>query len=115
MFGKLELGLKLPGIFPLIPSAIHVVASQLAKTDPGNRDTKGLPTESKVEGKIVLGHIQDGSTNEHLNNDQPLASGFPLSAGSTKVYVPDVPPRDDYIVNLFGDSGNISERFTISL
>ncbi|OZJ03942.1 hypothetical protein BZG36_02938 [Bifiguratus adelaidae] len=50
--------------------------------------------------------------NEHLN--QTLAQGFDLSTGNTSVTVPtDIPTRHDYIIVLFGDSGNASPRFTV--
>jgi hypothetical protein len=44
----------------------------------------------------------------------PIAQGFPLSAGQASVTVPeDTQPGYDWIVVLFGDSGNWSPTFTI--
>lgn len=43
-----------------------------------------------------------------------LADGFPLTSGSVNFVLPtDVAARDDYIVVLFGDSGNASPKFSI--
>ncbi|KAF7980498.1 hypothetical protein HWV62_38000 [Athelia sp. TMB] len=76
-------------------------------------DTAGVP-RGNMEGKIVLGHLEKGSLDEHLDNDHPLAEGFQISTGSVKVFVPSVAPHDDYIIVLFGDSGNRSGNFTIA-
>ncbi|KAI0801040.1 hypothetical protein C8Q74DRAFT_1191875 [Fomes fomentarius] len=65
-------------------------------------------------GKLVLGHFDDGEeTNEHLNYEHPLADGFDLSRGQVQLKVPNVKPSNNYIVVLFGDSGNHSPQFTI--
>ncbi|KAK7467645.1 hypothetical protein VKT23_004698 [Stygiomarasmius scandens] len=42
-----------------------------------------------------------------------LAEGFDLRAGFVTIVVPDVPAGDDYAITLFGDSGNISDEFSI--
>ncbi|KAL1744331.1 hypothetical protein HDZ31DRAFT_38916 [Schizophyllum fasciatum] len=42
-----------------------------------------------------------------------LAEGFDLRAGFVEVTVPEVEPDSDYSITLFGDSGNISDEFTI--
>ena len=31
------------------------------------RDTKGIPDGSNLEGKVLLGHVEEGSENEHLD------------------------------------------------
>ncbi|KIJ27672.1 hypothetical protein M422DRAFT_99715, partial [Sphaerobolus stellatus SS14] len=65
-------------------------------------------------GIILLGYLDNnGSYDEHLDINDPLARGFPLIAGSVPVIVPNVPPRDTYVVVLIGDSGNISPEFHI--
>ncbi|KAJ2991574.1 hypothetical protein NUW54_g8154 [Trametes sanguinea] len=61
-----------------------------------------------------LTYINDPSGDEHLDFDHPLAANVPITAGSALVTVPDVTPRDDYVVDLYGNSGNISPKFTIS-
>ncbi|KAF5373607.1 hypothetical protein D9758_000967 [Tetrapyrgos nigripes] len=44
-----------------------------------------------------------------------LTQGFDLRAGFVEFIVPtDLVPGDDYAITLFGDSGNISQNFTIS-
>lgn len=63
------------------------------------------------KGTIRLGHIESGSSNEHLANT--LADGFKLSEGNVTFTVPKVETRHDYIVVLMGDSGNRSPKFTI--
>ncbi|TFK69536.1 hypothetical protein BDN72DRAFT_840260 [Pluteus cervinus] len=77
-------------------------------------DTSNIPPDSQLtqpNGKIVLGWLSDDS--ENLQIDTPLAQGFPLRAGSAQITIPNVPPRNNYIVVLFGDSGNASPEFTI--
>ncbi|CAL1707822.1 unnamed protein product [Somion occarium] len=77
-------------------------------------ETHDPPKEiTNRKGKIVLGYVEDG-TDEHLNLDHPLAEGFDIMDGSIEVRVPDVESRNDYIVVLFGDSGNRSPTFTIN-
>ncbi|KZT23478.1 hypothetical protein NEOLEDRAFT_1069546 [Neolentinus lepideus HHB14362 ss-1] len=71
-------------------------------------DTSDMPQHvTNPKGKLVLGYIEDSS-------DHPLADGFDISEGHIKFRVPRVEPRNDYIVVLFGDSGNRSPTFTIN-
>ena len=76
-------------------------------------DVDSLPDEMKNQKSMIkLGHISGNSLNEHLN--QTLAKGFKLGSGNVSFTVPkDLEARDDYIVVLFGDSGNASPKFTI--
>jgi hypothetical protein len=46
-------------------------------------------------------------------SDHPLAEGFDIRDGHRTIRVPDVPPRNNYIVVVMGDSGNRSPEFTI--
>jgi len=62
-------------------------------------------------GTIYLGFNESNSLNLNLSN--PLVQILNLLAGNVTLIVPDVPPRDDYILNLSGDSGNISPPFAI--
>ncbi|EED86010.1 predicted protein [Postia placenta Mad-698-R] len=62
-------------------------------------------------GLLLLGYQENGS--ENLDISTPLATGFPISAGQVSLTVPNVTERHDYIVVLFGDSGNASPIFTI--
>ncbi|KAG7088277.1 hypothetical protein E1B28_012290 [Marasmius oreades] len=76
-------------------------------------DATGLPDES-LKGMVVLGHIEGDDDNEHLMLDPPLAKGFLLRDGAVTITIPDVPSRSDYVVVVFGDSGNASPKFTIN-
>ncbi|KAF5382306.1 hypothetical protein D9757_008474 [Collybiopsis confluens] len=64
-------------------------------------------------GMLVLGWMANPTDSEHLMLDPPLAKNFPLIAGNVSFTVPSVVTRTNYIVVLFGDSGNISPTFTI--
>ncbi|KAF4617653.1 hypothetical protein D9613_005678 [Agrocybe pediades] len=71
--------------------------------------------ESRINttGVILLGHMTDG-TDEHLDIEHPLATGFPIKQGFVEVTMPQgIDARDDYFVVLFGDSGNKSPKFKI--
>ncbi|PCH39997.1 hypothetical protein WOLCODRAFT_98097 [Wolfiporia cocos MD-104 SS10] len=76
-------------------------------------NTSGIPSSGVTDkdGMVVLGYLTVAS--EHLMIDDPLAQGFPLTDGKVSFVVPSVPTRTNYIVALFGDSGNISPTFTI--
>ncbi|KAH9924651.1 uncharacterized protein BXZ73DRAFT_103489 [Epithele typhae] len=78
-------------------------------------DTSSVPAWSENTGVLLLGFVEadDPSGNEHLDVDHPLAAGFRLADGAVKVTVPDVVPRDDYVVALIGDSGDVSGMFII--
>ncbi|RPD77478.1 hypothetical protein L226DRAFT_568548 [Lentinus tigrinus ALCF2SS1-7] len=61
--------------------------------------------------KIILGTLADNV--EHLMIESPLVSNFPILGGNVSLVVPSVPSGSDYIVCLFGTSGDISPAFTI--
>ncbi|KAJ7021583.1 hypothetical protein C8F04DRAFT_1273439 [Mycena alexandri] len=69
----------------------------------------GIP--AGVTGKIMLGFLSSTSEGEHLS--ATLASGFNLTDQKVDVTVPSVAPGTQYIIVLFGDSGNLSPTFTI--
>ncbi|KAJ3885638.1 hypothetical protein GG344DRAFT_58884 [Lentinula edodes] len=80
------------------------------------RDITNLPPASQLtdpNGTVVLGYMASSTDSEHLMIDSPLAQDFPLSDGNVSFIVPSVVTRSDYIIALFGDSGNISPTFTI--
>ncbi|TFK52471.1 hypothetical protein OE88DRAFT_1734456 [Heliocybe sulcata] len=78
-------------------------------------DTSDMPQHvTNPKGKLVLGYVEDGDDNEHLDMNHPLADGFDISIGHIKFKVPRVESRNDYMVVLFGDSGNRSPTFTIN-
>ncbi|KAF7791484.1 hypothetical protein EIP86_002500 [Pleurotus ostreatoroseus] len=119
-------------------STVWVAGSQATVT----WDTSSLPHQGgPFVGTIVLGYLRDGSENEHLDAEHPLAQGFDLSQGAVDVKVPLVQPGNDYIIvreyrapcthpplrrakvqwaypssflPVFGDSGNRSPTFTIN-
>ncbi|KAJ8593661.1 hypothetical protein M405DRAFT_810483 [Rhizopogon salebrosus TDB-379] len=62
-------------------------------------------------GMLVLGYMYNMSENLMLN--APLATNINYSTGQAQITVPNVDTREDYIVVLFGDSGNASPEFTI--
>ncbi|OCH86865.1 hypothetical protein OBBRIDRAFT_796737 [Obba rivulosa] len=75
-------------------------------------DTSAIPAEGANQtGLLLLGYQANDS--ENLDISHPLAAGFPISAGEINITVPNVTMRTDYIVVLFGDSGNVSPQFTI--
>ncbi|KIJ62732.1 hypothetical protein HYDPIDRAFT_169054 [Hydnomerulius pinastri MD-312] len=75
--------------------------------------TANLPSNpSNPNGMLVLGYMYNNS--ENLMLDSPLATNLNYAAGQAQITVPNVPTRQDYIVVLFGDSGNASPQFTIT-
>ncbi|KAF7314459.1 hypothetical protein MKEN_00918700 [Mycena kentingensis (nom. inval.)] len=70
-------------------------------------DATGIP--QGVFGKIQLGFL----TEESENLSQILAEGFNLTDEKVEITVPNVVERSNYIIVLFGDSGNTSPEFTI--
>jgi hypothetical protein len=79
-------------------------------------DTSGEPQDvTNPTGTILLGfYLANGTGGENLDVDHPLASGFPLTDGQVTFEVPStIEPGNNYIIALFGDSGNVSPQFTI--
>lgn len=65
------------------------------------RDTSELPPPqniTNINGKILLGFLEDDDPSEHLDVDSPLAQGFNITSGSVQLTVPNVPAKDDYII-----------------
>ncbi|KAH9080198.1 hypothetical protein EDB83DRAFT_2310491 [Lactarius deliciosus] len=71
------------------------------------------PNGRNNTGKILLGYLEDNDPSEHLDYEHPLAEGFFLTAGSQSITVPNVPPKDTYIIAVLGDSGNTSPIISI--
>ncbi|KDR82380.1 hypothetical protein GALMADRAFT_134008 [Galerina marginata CBS 339.88] len=68
--------------------------------------------KSSAAGVILLGYSENDS--DHLDAEHPLATGFPITAGSIKIVLPkNTTSRNDYFIVLFGDSGNKSPKFRI--
>ncbi|KII86651.1 hypothetical protein PLICRDRAFT_113669 [Plicaturopsis crispa FD-325 SS-3] len=77
-------------------------------------DTSDMPAHvTNPKGRLVLGYLKGDDQNEHLDFDHPLADGFDIAQGHVEVEVPEVQAGQNYIVVLFGDSGNRSPSFTI--
>ncbi|KAJ7288145.1 hypothetical protein C8J57DRAFT_1115512 [Mycena rebaudengoi] len=94
---------------PPITSPTSTTVWTVGEVETVTWDATGIPPG--VKGMIMLGYLNPGSTNEHLN--ATLASGFNLTDEKVDVTVPAVVGRKSYIVVLFGDSGNISDEFEI--
>lgn len=74
--------------------------------------TDGLSSNvTNPVGMLVLGYMYNNSENLMLNS--PLATNINYTDGQVLITVPNVETREDYIVVLFGDSGNASPEFTI--
>lgn len=77
-------------------------------------DISDLPPRENISnplGKVVLGFLTDDSYN--LSIDSPLAEGFDILDGKVDITVPQVESKDNYIVAVIGNSGNISPMFRI--
>lgn len=77
-------------------------------------DASDLPAEAEgYKGLIKLGYLPaNGDGGENLKWD--LTDGFYIKDGKASVTLPsDLEERNDYIVVVFGDSGNASPKFTI--
>ncbi|KAN0127312.1 hypothetical protein V8E53_014563 [Lactarius tabidus] len=99
-----------PQITSPTATTIWTVGNQVTVT----WDTSNIPPPGNFTGQLVLGYLTSGSSSENLDVDNPLAANFLLSAGSVQITVPNVPTGTNYIVVLFGDSGNASPQFTIT-
>ncbi|KAN0127583.1 hypothetical protein V8E53_014561 [Lactarius tabidus] len=71
-----------------------------------------IPATGNFHGRPVLGYQTADS--ENLDLDNPLATGFSLRDSFAHIVCPTVSPGNNYIVVLFGNSGNASAQFTIS-
>uniref|UniRef100_A0A0W0FUE6 Yeast cell wall synthesis Kre9/Knh1-like N-terminal domain-containing protein n=1 Tax=Moniliophthora roreri TaxID=221103 RepID=A0A0W0FUE6_MONRR len=76
-------------------------------------ETSDLPEEEKNgTATLLLGRLENGS--ENLDVYYPLATNVPLSDGQVTIKVPKhCEPKSNYIIALLGDSGNISNMFSI--
>lgn len=92
---------------PTAGTAWHVGEKQLVTWS-----TVGLSSNvTNPAGMLVLGYMYNNSENLMLNS--PLATNINYADGQVLITVPNVETREDYIVVLFGDSGNASPEFTI--
>ncbi|KAG8214724.1 hypothetical protein J3R82DRAFT_9812 [Butyriboletus roseoflavus] len=99
-------------VSPPITSPTAASVWVVGQTQTVTWSTTGLPVnQTNPVGMLVLGYLYNNSENLMLNS--PLATNLNYSVGQAQVTVPNVPSRTDYIVVLFGDSGNASPEFTI--
>ncbi|KAF8558329.1 hypothetical protein OG21DRAFT_1382797, partial [Imleria badia] len=97
---------------PPITSPTANTIWNVGQTQTVTWQTTGLPVnQTNPSGMLVLGYMYNNSENLMLNS--PLATNLNYSVGQAQITVPNVPTRTDYIVVLFGDSGNASPEFTI--
>ncbi|KAL0950398.1 hypothetical protein HGRIS_010356 [Hohenbuehelia grisea] len=101
---------------PLMPRGVYVppltsptlgTVWTVGETHTVTWDTSKPPSQiTNRSGKIML-------RKGEKTLDLTLASGFNITAGSAEVTVPDVTAGDDYMLVLFGNSGNFSPKFSI--
>ncbi|SJX64173.1 uncharacterized protein SRS1_14828 [Sporisorium reilianum f. sp. reilianum] len=100
---------------PHITSPTSSTVWTAGKTYTVTWDVSDMPAEAENHtGIIKLGYLPaDGSGGENLH--WTLAEGFAIKDGKTSITLPsDLAARSDYIVVVFGDSGNASKKFTIN-
>ncbi|THV03874.1 hypothetical protein K435DRAFT_962213 [Dendrothele bispora CBS 962.96] len=76
-------------------------------------DTSDIP-EQKVHENGTLVLARPTENDEHLYLKYPLAEDFPLALGYVSFFLTDRPKGDGFAVCLMGDSGDLSELFTIA-
>ncbi|KAJ7781763.1 hypothetical protein DFH07DRAFT_728634 [Mycena maculata] len=121
-----QVGLQAPLTTPSWPhSRRGVYSPPIVKPDSSTKWARGAEVDvtwstsnapasiTNRNGTILLGHLEPGSPGEHLDLDNPLATGFDILDGHHTVTVPNVPSGTNYIIVLMGDSGNRSPEFTI--
>lgn len=73
------------------------------------------PKFKDYKGSLLLGYEEAGSDSSNLDVEHPLADGFKLADGYVDFTLPsDLETRSTYFVVLLGDSGNRSDKFTIT-
>ncbi|TEB33219.1 hypothetical protein FA13DRAFT_195214 [Coprinellus micaceus] len=102
----------------VVPKIISPTASSVwpvGSTQTVTWDTSDFPPYNQITnklGRVILGRDTGDSLN--LDIDHPLAQGFNITNGKVDIVVPNVPPRNDYLIVLMGDSGNTSPSFAIT-
>jgi len=99
-------------VSPPITSPTATTVWYVGQTQTVTWSTTDLPVnQTNPVGMLILGYWYNNS--ENLMLDSPLATNLNYSVGQAQITVPNVPTGTDYIVVLFGDSGNASPEFTI--
>lgn len=100
-------------VAPPITSPTASTVWNVGDTQTVTWSTANLPTNvTNPDGMLILGYVANGS--ENLMLQSPLATNLSYSVGQAQITVPSVPTGNNYIVVLFGDSGNTSPQFTIT-
>lgn len=100
-------------VAPPITSPTASTVWNVGDTQTVTWSTANLPTNvTNPDGMLILGYVANGS--ENLMLQSPLATNLSYSVGQAQITVPSVPTGNNYIVVLFGDSGNASPQFTIT-
>ncbi|KAJ7016205.1 hypothetical protein C8F04DRAFT_1056442 [Mycena alexandri] len=105
-------------ISPNITYPTEAVSWPAGSTQTVTWDITRIPPEAvNNKAMLLLGHYTttwdaDGNEvkSENLDIKHPLATGFNITTGSKVITVPDTTPGKNYIIVLFGDSGNVSSR-----
>ncbi|KAJ7095731.1 hypothetical protein B0H15DRAFT_798219 [Mycena belliarum] len=102
-------------VTPHITSPTEAVSWAPGSVQTVTWETKSIPTAYKNNtGMILLGHLSE-TYDSKGERPHPLANHFMIGDGHANVTIPiDTPSRSDYIVVLFGDSGNASPKFMIA-
>ncbi|KAI8889719.1 hypothetical protein K501DRAFT_266509 [Backusella circina FSU 941] len=96
----------------LSPTNETVLTAGQTLTVTWETEVAGYQIPDDVRGMLVLGYLTNNPVNEHLH--WTLAERFKLNSGSIDVTLPDdLESMDNYILALLGDSGDVSEKFTI--
>ncbi|KAJ7784379.1 hypothetical protein B0H16DRAFT_1492315 [Mycena metata] len=108
-------------VTPKITSPTQAVSWPSGSIQTVTWDTTDIPPEAANNtGVLLLGrnttaYDENGQKfmSENLDIKHPLATGFPIMAGCKNITVPKTTPGANYIIVLFGDSGNASPQFKI--
>ncbi|PPQ79854.1 hypothetical protein CVT24_003498 [Panaeolus cyanescens] len=78
-------------------------------------DILDLPPDEQITnpiGKVILGYDENSSLNLDFFN--PIVQGFLLRDGNVTLTVPNVVPKTNYLIVLYGNSVNTSPNFAIT-
>ncbi|KAI5900565.1 uncharacterized protein SCHCODRAFT_02483770 [Schizophyllum commune H4-8] len=112
----LALAVQAIPVAPVARAALDVWVPHILTPNAETVWTIGEPANVTWDTSDAPEQISNGAAVQ-LRKGTPigwLAQDFDLRAGYVEVTVPeDLEPGNDYSITLFGDSGNISEEFTI--
>ncbi|KAF8158534.1 hypothetical protein B0H34DRAFT_656811 [Crassisporium funariophilum] len=110
-----QLALSSRGLYnPKIKSPTNATVWTMGSDVVVTWDLHDMPEKkTNPKGTLILGHMEEGSDDEHMDLEHPLARDFDIAEGSVNFKCPKVDASKQYIVVLFGDSGNRSPAFKI--